>query len=133
MMPTTDRDAQALTYLAKRLREETPGAGRWDEAGIWAQVSKLVGRNLASAVEQVTRHAADPEAKTPAAIHRPFVPEHTPQRFHPPKRAEACLTCGYHLSACICGEHRTRPVEANEATTSAGIAACREALGREGA
>ena len=75
MSGTTERDAQALAYLAKRLREETYGAGPWDDAGIWAVIKPLVGRNLAIAIEQVTRHAADPEAKTPGAITRPFLPE----------------------------------------------------------
>lgn len=74
-MPTTDQDARALTYLAKRLREETHGANRWDEAGISAIVTNLIGRNLPSVVEQVTRHACDPEAKTPGAINRPFLPD----------------------------------------------------------
>ncbi|HET7326967.1 MAG TPA: hypothetical protein VFJ14_06725 [Nocardioidaceae bacterium] len=89
-MPTTTRDAQALTYLAKRLREETHGACRWDDAGIWATVSKLEGRQLADTIERVCRHAADPEAKTPGAINRPFVPEARRQPVQPPKRGQDC-------------------------------------------
>lgn len=75
LMPTTERDAQALAYLASRLREETHGAGKWDMNGIHAVISKLVGQNLAITIERVTRHAADPEARTPGAIDRPFVPD----------------------------------------------------------
>ena len=109
-MPTTDQDARALTYLAKRLREETHGANRWDEAGIYAIVAKLTGRNLALVVEQVTRHAADVDAKTPGAINRPFTPE-APKanRWEPPKAADQCphhpgqwaTSCG----GCVADKH----------------------------
>lgn len=75
LMGMNEQDARALTYLARRLRTETQGAGQWDEAGTWTYVSKLIGANLAVAVERVTRHAADKEARTPAAIERPFVPD----------------------------------------------------------
>jgi hypothetical protein len=103
-MPLTDRDAQALTYLAMRLRQETHGAGPWDEHGTHAVVAKLVGRNLAVSVEQVTRHAADPEAKTPGAIMRPFTPaaptEHR-DRPLPPKRGQDCPHHpGQHATNC---------------------------------
>ena len=92
-MPTSDQDARALTYLAKRLRDETHGANHWDEAGIWAHVSKLIGRNLAVTIEQVTRHAADPTAKTPGAIGRPFLPEPVARRTDlPPRRDDECRT-----------------------------------------
>lgn len=90
-MPTTDQDARALTYIVKRLREETYGASRWDETGIHAVITKLIGRNLPTVVEQITRHASDPEAKTPGAINRPFLPE-APKAgpLYPPKRHEEC-------------------------------------------
>jgi len=88
---TTEQDARAIAYLAGRLRDETHGAAKWDQPGIWAIVSGLIGRNLAVTIEQVTRHAADPEAKTPGAILRPFTPE-APGRqpARPPKRADEC-------------------------------------------
>jgi hypothetical protein len=91
-MPVTQRDVDALTYLAGRIREETYGCGRWDGAGIHAQISKLVGQNLGIAVERVVRNTADPQARTPAAILRPFVPDTAPGpiRQTPPKRAEEC-------------------------------------------
>ena len=90
-MSMNTRDAQALTYLAGRLRTETPGAGVWDEPGTYAVVSRLVGQNLAMAVEQVTRNAADPDARTPGAINRPFTPALKPQpKVHPPRREAEC-------------------------------------------
>lgn len=101
-MPTTDQDARALTYLAKRLREETYGANTWDEAGIHAVIAKLIGRNLPTLVEQVTRHASDPEAKTPGAINRPFLPE-APKAGanYPPKKHEACPNHpGHRADSC---------------------------------
>lgn len=94
-MPTNDQDARALTYLARRLRTETQGAGQWDEAGTWTYVSKLIGANLAIAVERVTRHAADKEARTPAAIERPFVPDAqaAPSRPEPVPVHLRCRVC----------------------------------------
>ena len=92
-MTTNARDVQALTYLAKRLRDETHGANHWDEAGIHAVITKLAGRNLALTIEQVVRHAADVNAKTPGAINRPFLPD-PPERSttQPPRRTEECRT-----------------------------------------
>lgn len=78
-MTTTDQDARALTYLARRLRDDTYGCGKWDENGTYAEVSKLVGQNLAVTIERVVAHACDPAAKTPGAIRRPFVPTHDHQ------------------------------------------------------
>lgn len=118
-MPTNDQDARALTYLAKRLRDETHGAARWDDAGTYAEVAKLVGQNLASVVERVTRHAADPKAVTPGAIRRPFLPDapaHEAPR--PPRVGEFCHYCGRALTACVCGQHDPRPPQPTaDATT----------------
>lgn len=106
-MTTTPRDVQALTYLARRLRDETMGAGAWDEAGTHAVISKLVGQSLAIAAERVLHHAADPKAQTPGAILRPFTPPgpdmHAPRfparagidecRTHPGEHADGCRAC----------------------------------------
>ena len=104
-MPTNDQDARALTYLACRIRKETKGAREWDEAGTHAVIAELVGHNLAMTVERVTRHAADPEAKTPGAIRRPFVPDAPKSetrfpakagddcRTHPGEHADNCRSC----------------------------------------
>ena len=104
-MPTNDQDARALTYLACRLRNETPKAGKWDDAGTHAVIAKLIGHNLATTIERVTRHAADPEAKTPGAINRPFTPDGPKAeirfpakagqdcRIHPGEHDDSCRSC----------------------------------------
>ena len=46
----------------------------------------------------------------------------------PPKRDEACLTCGRHLERCICGEQQTRPVERDPEVAKRGAARARELL-----
>ncbi|MGH9088816.1 MAG: hypothetical protein ACRDYZ_12035 [Acidimicrobiales bacterium] len=136
-MPTTAQDARALAYLVKRLRDETQGANSWNDAGIWAIVSKLVGRNLAITVEQVTRHAADPEAKTPGAINRPFLPKQPSERrdrYVPPKRGEDCIrhpgqwagSCGGCAADLAAGEATWLRPKAGDADV--GITACRAAL-----
>ena len=130
-MPTTKRDLQALHYLAQRLREETRGAGPWHDAGLTPVLAKLEGHNLAMTIERVTRHAADAEARTPAAIERPFVPEVVaPGPPRPPKPDEACKTCGraMHAPDAICDTPTRRPpvaapppsayIEARRNTTS---------------
>jgi hypothetical protein len=115
-MSTTERDARALTYLARRLREDTHGAGKWDEPGVWAEVSALIGQNLAIAIERVTRHAADPEAKTPGAIRRPYVPgppAPVMERNIAPVGSR-CTVCGEVETRCRqlwAGDHEfTRPI-----------------------
>src|SRR5687768_11273828 len=75
-MTTTTRDAQALTYLATRIREDTHGCGKWDQNGTYAVIAELVGQNLGETIRRVIGHASDPEARTPGAIKRPFVPTH---------------------------------------------------------
>ena len=99
---TNERDLRALAYLATRLRTETMGAGKWDDNGIWPILKKLEGQNLAVVIERVARHAADPEAKTPGAILRPFVPQAVVESRHPhPLRAGDPEECRIHK-----GQHR---------------------------
>lgn len=108
-MPTTDQDARALAYLVERIRIETNG-NRWDKPGIDAVLAKLVGKSLVPSIERVIRHAADPDAKTPGAILRPFVPAgvaiDTPPQ--PPRKHEACRVCGRHVERCLCERPTTR-------------------------
>lgn len=105
-MTTTQRDAQALTYLATRLREEVHGCAKWDQTGTYAVISELVGQNLAETIRRVIGHATDPDARTPGAIKRPFVPKapETPGvrfpakpgddcRAHPGEYAASCRAC----------------------------------------
>lgn len=103
-MPTNDQDARALTYLAQRLRAETHGASKWDEAGTYTAVAKYVGQNLAETVERITRHAADKEARTPGAIHRPFVPDAQPDKWRPNvlPANERCSVCSHAKHATKC-------------------------------
>lgn len=118
-MPTTKRDLQALQYLAQRLREETTGAGKWHDNGLTAVLSKLEGHNLAMTIERVCRHSADPDAKTPGAIERPFVPDlEPPGPPRPPKPSEACRTCGraLHPPDHVCDQPTQRPAPASKPT-----------------
>lgn len=91
---TTTRDAQALTYLATRIRDETHGCGKWDQNGTYAVIAELVGMNLADTIRRVIAHASDPEARTPGAIKRPFVPKAETPRAGPLRPDEACRNCG---------------------------------------
>ena len=135
-MPLTDQDARALTYIAKRLREETHGANRWDEAGIHAVVAKLIGRNLPATVEQITRHASDPDAKTPGAINRPFLPDAPKSETHrPPRKTEECpIHAGQWRESCsACAADRlagdtTRPADPRRPDGSDALALARAQL-----
>lgn len=113
MTGLTDRDAQALTYLACRIRKEVPGARKWDEAGTHAEIVKMLGQNLPIVVERVTRHAGDVDAKTPGAIRRPFIPAAAVAGPpSPPRPHEACRDCGRHFDSCLCdGGPKTRKPE----------------------
>lgn len=126
-MPTNKRDLQALHYLAKRLRAETHGAGDWHDNGLTAVLAKLEGHNLAITIERVTRHAGDPEARTPAAIERPFMPEvATPGprfparagqnecRIHPGEHDGSCRACA--ADALVGDRPEPRPHVGSEPT-----------------
>lgn len=106
MSGLNDQDARALVYLAGRIRQETPGAGPWDTDGTMANLRKLLGRSLALTAEAVVCHAADPAARTPGVLAGPHLPkkpsERDPEKFHPPKREDACPTCGGYCPAGQC-------------------------------
>ena len=105
-MPLTDQDARALTFLARRLRTETHGCREWDDAGTYAKIAELIGQNLALSIERVLCHATDPDAKTPGAIGRPFLPpkpsDQPKAAARPLKRTEQCPRCGGRKGACGC-------------------------------
>lgn len=142
-MPTTKRDLQALQYLAQRIRQETLGAGPWHDNGLTAVLSRLEGHNLAITIERVTRHAADPEAKTPAAIERPFVPDAPTPPARQPAKAGSREECRLHPGQWAppsCGSCRADALAGDEPTpprrdkppaevSQRGAAACRTALG----
>ena len=98
-MTTTTRDAQALTYLATRIREDTHGCGKWDQNGTYAVIAELVGQNLPDVIRRVIGHASDPNARTPGAIKRPFVPKVEAPRAGPLRPDEACRNCGRQVHA----------------------------------
>lgn len=142
-MTMTQRDAQALTYIAMRLREDIKGASKWDEHGTYSVVAKFIGQNLATSVEQVTRHAADVEAKTPGAITRPFLPAapERDSRARPPKRTEECkkhpgqwaTNCGGCNADRLAATYDDEEHDVTEPMTkAAALAAARVALGGEG-
>lgn len=121
-MPTNDQDIRALTYLAKRLRDETHGANRWDEAGIAAKVAELKGQQLSQVAERVIRHAADTQAKTPGAILRPFIPAAgdttTAPRLEKFDRSTFCAVCGEPEDRCRRVWAKDHPFESVERATA---------------
>jgi hypothetical protein len=130
-MTTTKRDLQALHYLAQRLRADTHGAGPWHDNGLAAVLARLEGHNLAITIERVIRHASDPEARTPGAIERPYVPEPpkaaTPR---PPKPADCCKRCGrdMHGPDVVCETPTDRPA-AHTADVTPRVARLRALIG----
>lgn len=106
MSGLNEQDARALTYLAGRIRQETYGAGPWDDDGTMANLRKLLGRNLAIVAEQVVCHASDAGARTPGVLAGPHLAkkpsERDPERFHPPRSEDACPTCGGYCPSGKC-------------------------------
>jgi hypothetical protein len=134
-MPTNDRDVQALTYLAARIRTETYGACDWDHAGINAVISRFKGHDLAVTIERVTRHAADPEARTPGAMERSFTPAApVPSRRHPVKAGvdECRLHVGEVAGACrLCVvDHIPHPEDPTPGDDTEGVALLSEIRAR---
>ena len=141
MSGLTPRDASALAHLVARLREEVHGANRWDEAGINAELARLVGQNLAITVDRVIRHACDTTAKTPGAIRRPFLPDApTPGprfparagedcRLHPGEYPDGCRSCAAdRLAGDQADQADQRPRPATDDTRAEAIRRARAAL-----
>lgn len=103
-MTVSKGDAQALTWIARRLRDDTHGCAPWDPAGTYAVIAELIGQNLAETVHRVIGHALDPEARTPGSIRRPFVPKRAEEptgRVKPAKAGEDCRRHpGEYVGAC---------------------------------
>lgn len=102
-MTVSKGDVQALTWLARRLREDTDGCGQWDAAGTYAVIAEHIGQNLAETAHRVIGHALDPEARTPGSIRRPFVPKRAdePGRRQPAKAGEDCRRHpGEYVGSC---------------------------------
>lgn len=129
-MPVTAQQAEQLAELALACRPY--GAPRWDRQGTYAAIGKVRSRSLASVIIAVVQAAEDAHAETPGVIPtdgphwRQPIPGDRPAAT-PPKREEACVTCGRHLTGCICGEQRTKPPERSHRHADH-VAAARAAL-----
>lgn len=103
-MAVTDLDVSALEHLAYRIREDTHGIKPWDRQGTHVIfVRELKGKHLLTAIETVVAHASDPEAKTPAAITRPFLPavqRAAASRAKQPGPDDRCTTCSKTKDLC---------------------------------
>ena len=125
-MTATDRDIHALAHIAVRLRQDTTGCGPWDLDGTTKVfLASLKGKHLATATELVLTHAQDPEARTPAAVTRPFTPTAIGTPVEP--------RCLKHPSqyAATCGQCEAEDRYAHGASDQArahGVAACKAAI-----
>lgn len=141
-MPTNDRDVQALTYLALRVRAETHGAGPWDEHGTAANIAKLKGRNLALTAESIVRHAADPKAKSPGVLLGAYTPAALPADTgkrgnpkagqdcprHPGYWADTCASSGLCAAPAPYDDAPPPPAAWQPGDTAAGAKAARDAI-----
>jgi len=132
----TDQDIPWLVHGVKRLREQTYGCGKWDDAGIVAAVSGMRGWNFPTAVEQILRRATDPEARTPKALlHKvssAVLPSEKRTQGGPPKRTEECPVHIGQPRPPFCGPCNTDdlgPAPEPVAGELTGPAAARAALG----
>lgn len=108
-MSATDADVRALEHLAARIRQDTHGCAPWDRQGIHVIFQReLVGMHLLTALEIVVGHASDPDAKTPAAISRPFTPKPPARgsRGGPSKKTDECPEHPGQPKQPYCGGHR---------------------------
>lgn len=103
-MAVTEQDISALQHLAYRIREDTHGLVPWDRQGTHVIFKReLLGKHLLTAIETVVAHASDPEAKTPAAITRPFLPKHAagaPVQVVRLGANDRCSTCSESKPEC---------------------------------
>lgn len=103
-----DRDfATTLAEYARRRRQ-------WDVPGSLAALVRVQGRSVDDVAMAWVRFCADDRARTPGAFPNPNGPHWTErlspaEAFRPPKREEACATCGRHLGSCQCGHGTHRP------------------------
>ena len=132
---TVDQDLRALTYLARRLRDETLGCAQWDEAGTFACLkAELAGQNLLISAQRVLAHATDRDAKTPGAIKRPFTPEPTSATARMPyDPRKICTVCNQPEAKCrAAGDHEFLSIErARAVRSSPAPAGVREAIAAE--
>jgi len=119
--------------VAGDLRLDEPDRGFFGFfVGILAALAKVKHLGLAEVTMAAMRAASDEALHTPAAIGNTKTAcwrERTPGpgRSRPPKREEACLTCGHWLTTCTCGERRTKPHQP-AANSAEAIAQARAAI-----
>lgn len=101
-MTTTDDDLRAIDHLVQSIRADLK-LSRWDEQGVRSVLTSLRHLPIAELAHRAIGHAADPEARTPGSLKRPFTPtvavEATPRN---PKAGEGCEVCGRWPHQCTC-------------------------------
>jgi hypothetical protein len=143
MTGLNDRDAQALTYLALRIRAETHGAGAWDKHGTAAKIAQLKGRSLAMTAQDIIGHAADAKARTPGVLLGAFKPKpvEAPESTkrgnpkpgqdcprHPGYWADTCDTAGPCAAPKPYDDAPPPPPSWDPGNATAGAKAAREAI-----
>ena len=122
-MPLTDQDIRALTFLAKRVRDETCAsnsrARQWDEDGTYANIAKVRHMHLADVTLSTIRAADDPAAQTPGVIANTQAPNWQergtrPVEREPYDRHSFCGTCGQTQSRCESNPHADHTFETAE-------------------
>lgn len=115
-MPATDQQLRAIAFLAVTCRPH--GARTWDEAGVFANLTKVRDRSLGSITIAAIQAAEDRNAETPGVIPTPGPHWRTPQAT-PTTTADKvdpaahCATCGHTETACRMrwvGDHDYVPV-----------------------
>lgn len=117
-MPVTKEQAHMIAALAVAARPAR--APKWDAPGVVAALAKVNHLALADVVAATMRAASDRNAQTPGVISATnslHWAEKVAERATPtpPKRGEACLTCGKPLpcNPLTCDTPSTRPVGRN--------------------
>lgn len=131
---TLDRnDIGALTYIARRIREQHHGATKWDEPGIAAGIRRMVDRGFGfdEILDQVVNHARDKSAKNPGVLGHPISgqPVVVTSRRNP-MRADQCPSCGLRTLQCVCDPTAKRKpaVDSTTPEVQTALGKAREAL-----
>ena len=103
-MTVTTNDIAALAFIGRRLREEMPGATKWDEPGIAAGVRRMVDRGFGfdECLDQVINHARDRSAKNPGVLGHPVSAQPVETRRRGVTRDQQCGSCGLRKVQCVC-------------------------------
>lgn len=136
-MSVEKRDVPSLTHLAMRIRQETRGAGPWDEPGTAKIIAELVGRNLHITTEHIIRNAADPKAKNPGVLRGGYTPPPPPgEKVRPLRREDQCARCGGPKANCHCTrehhaiDHRDDREPVAKLTGAEAVKRMRDAIGK---